>query len=78
MLYLAETDFGERPPADKPRISFAAWLQYIVSNYAAVAEGVEGLKDNPIYFVPAHFGPAVRVNRRCMSRSATLAVIPRS
>ena len=57
MLYLTETDFGTNPPADKPRISFVAWLQSIVSNYATVAEAVEGPKDNPIYFVPAHFGP---------------------
>ena len=57
MLYLAETDFGPEPGNDKPRISWAAWLQYILSNYATVAEAVEAMKDNPVYFVPCNFGP---------------------
>lgn len=58
MLYLAETDFGQ-PPKDgtKPRISWAAWLQYILSSYATVAEAVEAMKDDPIYFVQCNFGP---------------------
>jgi choloylglycine hydrolase len=57
MLYLAETDFGPAPAGDRPQVSWAAWLQYILSNYATVAEAVEAMKDNPIYFVPCNFGP---------------------
>lgn len=57
MLYLAETDFGPAPKGDKPRISWAAWLQYILSNYGSVAEAVEAMKDDPVYFVPCNFGP---------------------
>jgi choloylglycine hydrolase len=57
MLYLAETDFGPAPSGDKPHVSWAAWLQYILSNYASVAEAVEEMKDSPVYFVPCNFGP---------------------
>jgi choloylglycine hydrolase len=55
ILYLAETDFGPAPAGDKPEVSWAGWLQYILSNYATVAEAVEAMKDNPIYFVPCNF-----------------------
>jgi len=58
MLYLAQTDFGPAPMDDKkPHISWMAWLQYILSNYATVAEAVEAMKDDPVYFVPCNFGP---------------------
>jgi choloylglycine hydrolase len=57
MLYLAETDFGPAPSGDKPQVSWAAWLQYILSNYPTVAEAVAAMKDHPIYFVPCNFGP---------------------
>lgn len=58
MLYLAQTDLGPAPKDDKkPRISWMAWLQYILSNYATVAEAVEAMKDDPVYFVPCNFGP---------------------
>jgi choloylglycine hydrolase len=57
MLYLAETDFGQTP-ADAPRrISWAAWLQYIVSNFATVREAVIELGSNPVHLMPVNFGP---------------------
>jgi len=57
MLYLAETDFGVERAGNKPKISWAAWLQYVLSNFRTVAEAVEGMKDEPVYLVPARFGP---------------------
>ncbi len=58
MLYLAETDFGKPDPGDaKPAISWAAWLQYILSNFASVGEAVEGMKKDPVRLVPCNFGP---------------------
>ena len=57
MLYLAETNFGSNPPADKPKVSWAAWLQYILSNHGSVAEAVAAMKEEPVYFVPCNFGP---------------------
>lgn len=56
MLYLAETDFGA-PEAGQPGISWAAWLQYILSNFGSVAEAVEAMQKEPVHFVPCNFGP---------------------
>jgi penicillin V acylase-like amidase (Ntn superfamily) len=57
MLYLAETSFGGEAPAGKPKISWAAWLQYILSNFGTVAEAVEEMKKEPVHLVPCNFGP---------------------
>lgn len=57
LLYLAEADFGAAPASAKPRISMGAWVTYILSNYATVAEVVEVMKSDPIYIVPSTFGP---------------------
>jgi len=57
LLYLAETDYGPAPADGKPRISFAAWTQYVLSNYATVAEVVKAFQADPLYIVPVPFGP---------------------
>lgn len=57
LLYLAEADFGPAPKDAKPRISMGAWVQYLLSNYATVAEVVDAMKSDPIYIVPSTFGP---------------------
>lgn len=45
LLYLAESDYGNT--TDRPRLSMGAWAQYILDNYATVAEAVKDLeKDN--------------------------------
>jgi len=61
LLYLGETDFGQVPTNDKPRLSFAAWTQYVLSNYATVTEVVNAFENNPIYIVPIMFGPGKKV-----------------
>ncbi|MEI6380008.1 MAG: linear amide C-N hydrolase [Cyanobacteriota bacterium ELA615] len=61
LLYLGETDFGAVPTNNKPRLYFAAWTQYVLSNYATVNEVVDAFKDNPIYIVPIMFGPGKKV-----------------
>ena len=50
LLYLAEADFGK---ADKTRtaVSWAAYTQYLLDNYASVAEAVEGEKDDHLQIV---------------------------
>lgn len=45
MLYLAEADYGALD--DKPPMSIGLWAQYVLDNYATVAEAVEGLKAQP-------------------------------
>ncbi len=49
MLYLAESDYGE--PGDHPPMSIALWAQYVLDNYATVAEAVDGLQAQPFRIV---------------------------
>jgi choloylglycine hydrolase len=45
LLYLADADFGK---ADgKPMLSITAWPQYVLDNFATVAETVEALQTEP-------------------------------
>ncbi len=57
LLYLAESDYGPAPTDNKPRISFCAWTQFVLSNYASVAEVVKAFREDPLYIVPISFGP---------------------
>ena len=57
LLYLAEADFGKEPSPPKPKISMGAWVPYVLSRYATVAEVVADFKKDPLYIVPADFGP---------------------
>lgn len=45
VLYLVESDYGQ---ADKkPVLSISLWAQYVLDNYATVAEAVAALQDEP-------------------------------
>jgi choloylglycine hydrolase len=57
LLYLAEADFGKEPSPPKPKISMGAWVTYVLSRHATVAEVVEEFRKDPIYIVPSTFGP---------------------
>jgi penicillin V acylase-like amidase (Ntn superfamily) len=46
LLYLAESDYG-KPDGGRPFLSIAAWPQYVLDNYATVAEGVNALSSEP-------------------------------
>ena len=46
VLYLAESDYGT-PKNGQPTISIMAWAQYVLDNYASVAETVDALKAEP-------------------------------
>ena len=41
LLYLAESDYGK--PGGKPAMSISLWAQYVLDNFATVAEAVEAL-----------------------------------
>ncbi len=43
LLYLAESDYGDTQ--GKPTLSMSLWAQYVLDNYATVAEAVEELKN---------------------------------
>ena len=57
LLYLGESDFGPAPSDDRPRLSFAAWVDYVLSSFATVNEVVDAFTDPSIYLVPINFGP---------------------
>jgi penicillin V acylase-like amidase (Ntn superfamily) len=46
LLYLADADYG-RPVESKPSLTIAAWPQYVLDNYATVAEAVAALSNEP-------------------------------
>jgi choloylglycine hydrolase len=50
LLYLAESDFGKSNAA-RPVLSIAAWPQYVLDNYATVAEAVAALEGEPFSIV---------------------------
>lgn len=57
LLYLGESDFGPAPTDDRPRLSFAGWVDYVLTNFATVAEVVDAFTNPSIYIVPINFGP---------------------
>jgi penicillin V acylase-like amidase (Ntn superfamily) len=46
LLYLVESDYGQ-PVDGHSTLSIAAWPQYVLDNYATVAEAVEALRGEP-------------------------------
>lgn len=50
ILYLAESDYG-KPIAGKKPISLAIWGQYVLDNFATVAEAVAALRQETFYIV---------------------------
>ena len=57
LLYLGESDFGPAPTDNRPRLSFAAWVDYVLTNFASVNEVVEAFTNPSVYVVPINFGP---------------------
>lgn len=44
LLYLVESNYGDYKTTSKPLLSIGAWLQYVLDNFATVAEAVEALR----------------------------------
>jgi choloylglycine hydrolase len=49
LLYLAEADYGK--DGTEPPITVGTWAQYVLDNFATVAETVESLKANPLHII---------------------------
>jgi len=49
VLYLADADYGS--PEGKPTLNIAAWAQYVLDNYATVAEAVAALQNEPFRII---------------------------
>ena len=47
LLFLPETDYGVR--GDRPVMGIAMWTQYVLDNFATVAEAVEALRGDGLY-----------------------------
>lgn len=50
VLYLDESEYG-KPDGKRPTISIAAWAQYVLDNYATVAETVKALREDPFVVI---------------------------
>lgn len=50
-LYLVETDYGDAKASGKPLMSVGAWTQYVLDNFATVAEAVDALAHEPFAIV---------------------------
>lgn len=57
LLYLSEAEFGPAPTDNRPRLSFAGWVQYVLTSFATVNEVVDAFENPSIYIVPIAFGP---------------------
>ncbi|QGZ66577.1 linear amide C-N hydrolase [Paraburkholderia acidisoli] len=49
-LYLAETDYGP-PNSGRPPLSISLWAQYVLDNFATVAEAVDALGHDPFQII---------------------------
>ena len=65
LLYLATADYGPRDP-NRPGLSAAGWTQYVLDNFATVAEAVDALKTEPFQIVgpavPGGYSPAMHLS----------------
>jgi penicillin V acylase-like amidase (Ntn superfamily) len=50
LLYLAESNYGQSPKGHAP-LSISLWGQYVLDNFATVAEAVDGLTAKPLYLI---------------------------
>lgn len=51
LLYLAEADYGDPKASRKPLLSVGGWAQYVLDNYATVADAVKALQKEPFAIV---------------------------
>lgn len=47
VLWLVESEYPDTKHSNKPQLSISAWAQYVLDNYATVAEAVSALEKQP-------------------------------
>ncbi len=53
MLYLTESEYPPAPPNERSApMSITVWTQYILDNFATVAEAVAAMREEPFYVIP--------------------------
>ena len=51
LLWLVESEYPRFDPSSKPGLAISAWAQYMLDNFATVAEAVEALRKEPFTLV---------------------------
>ena len=51
LLWLVESQYPDRTKSDKPKLTIAAWAQYVLDNFATVDEAVKALQKEPFIIV---------------------------
>ncbi|MET3861841.1 penicillin V acylase-like amidase (Ntn superfamily) [Dietzia sp. 2505] len=77
LLWLAESDYGERDP-DRPALSASAWVQYMLDNFATVAEAVDWMRQSRVQIRTSGdpvTGSTVTVHLALDDRSGDSAII---
>lgn len=76
MLYLTDSDYGDYKASGKPLLSIGAWLQYVLDNYATVAEAVAALSGEPFAIVAPTLpnGSAAQGHLAITDRSGDVAI----
>jgi penicillin V acylase-like amidase (Ntn superfamily) len=70
LLELAENDFSIATASiQRPRLSFAAWTLYLLSQYATMKELVVAVQQDRIQVVPVPSGLVARLRPLCTWRS---------
>ncbi len=75
LLYLAEADFGGRD-ASRPGVSWSAYSQYLLDNFATVAEAVAASRDDVIQVVASPLPGTRRATDRFVRASYYVTQLP--
>ncbi|MCH7306904.1 linear amide C-N hydrolase [Acinetobacter sp. NIPH 1852] len=51
VLWLVESQYPDSKKSNKPHLSISAWAQYVLDNYATVAEAVSALEKEPFIII---------------------------
>jgi len=54
LLWLVESEYPKADQSSKPGLSIAAWAQYVLDNFATVAEAVTALEKQPFTLITAN------------------------
>lgn len=68
LLWLAESEYASVDPA-KPLLTIAAWAQYMLDQFASVAEAVQALRAEPFSLVTSHVPGEERLTTLHLSMS---------
>jgi choloylglycine hydrolase len=70
LLWLVESQYPQ-PDGSKPGLAISAWAQYVLDNFATVAEAVDALKREPFTIVTANVPGQERLTTLHLSMSDT-------